>query len=82
MIVWDFTYLISLVIILFQIRISGCEDSHTAERYFLSLYVVARGFDAIRGWRKLHKQQLYKFYSSPSIIRMFKSRKRWAWHLA
>jgi hypothetical protein len=27
------------------------------------------------GWRKLHNEELYKLYSSPSIIRMIKSRR-------
>jgi hypothetical protein len=27
------------------------------------------------GWRKLHNEELHKFYSSPSIIRIIKSRK-------
>jgi hypothetical protein len=31
------------------------------------------------GWRKLHNEELHKFYSSPNIIRMTKSsRMRWA----
>jgi hypothetical protein len=31
-----------------------------------------------RGWRKLHNEELRKLYSSPSIIRMIKSRRiRW-----
>jgi hypothetical protein len=35
------------------------------------------------GWRKLHNEELHKLYSSPSIIRMIKSRRmRWAGHLA
>jgi hypothetical protein len=29
----------------------------------------------IRGWRKLHNKELHKFYSSPSIIRMLKSKR-------
>jgi hypothetical protein len=34
------------------------------------------------GWRKLHNEQLRDLYSSPSIIRMTKSRRmRWAGHL-
>jgi hypothetical protein len=27
------------------------------------------------GWRKLHKEELHNLYSSPSIIRMIKSRR-------
>jgi hypothetical protein len=35
------------------------------------------------GWRKLHNKELYNLYSSPSIFRMIKSRrKRWAGHVA
>jgi hypothetical protein len=29
----------------------------------------------IGGWRKLHNEELYSLYSSPSIIRMTKSRR-------
>jgi hypothetical protein len=35
-----------------------------------------------RGWRKLHNQELHNLYSSPSIIRMIKSRRmKWAGHV-
>jgi hypothetical protein len=35
------------------------------------------------GWRKLHNEELHNLYSSPSIIRMVKSRRmRWAGHVA
>jgi hypothetical protein len=35
------------------------------------------------GWRKLHNEELHNLYSSPSIIRMTKSRRiRWAGHVA
>jgi hypothetical protein len=35
------------------------------------------------GWRKLHNEELRDLYSSPSIIRMIKSRKMgWAGHIA
>jgi hypothetical protein len=30
------------------------------------------------GWRKLHNKELHNLYSSPSIIRIIKSRRRWA----
>jgi hypothetical protein len=35
------------------------------------------------GWRKLHNAELRDLYSSPSIIRIMKSRRmRWAGHVA
>jgi hypothetical protein len=38
--------------------------------------------EVIRGWRKLHNEELHNLYSLPSIIRMIKSRRmRWAGHV-
>jgi hypothetical protein len=35
------------------------------------------------GWRILHNEELHNLYSSPSIIRMIKSRRiSWAGHVA
>jgi hypothetical protein len=35
------------------------------------------------GWRRLHNEELHSLYSSPSIIRMIKSRRmRWAGQVA
>jgi hypothetical protein len=35
------------------------------------------------GWRKLHNEELHKLYSSPSIIKMIRTRcMRWAGHIA
>jgi hypothetical protein len=35
------------------------------------------------GWRKLHNEELHCLYSSPSIIRIIKSRRmRWMGHVA
>jgi hypothetical protein len=39
--------------------------------------------EVIGGWRKLHNEELHNLYCSPSIIRIFKSRKmRWTGHVA
>jgi hypothetical protein len=37
--------------------------------------------EVIGGWRKLHNEELHNLYSSPSMIRMIKSRRMgWAGH--
>jgi hypothetical protein len=39
--------------------------------------------EVTRGWRKLHNEELHNLYSSPSLIRMIKSRRmRWVGHVA
>jgi hypothetical protein len=39
--------------------------------------------EATGEWRKLHNEELHDLYSSPSIIRIIKARrKRWAGHVA
>jgi hypothetical protein len=39
--------------------------------------------EVTEGWRKLHNEELHNLYSSPSIIRMMKSRRmRWTGHVA
>jgi hypothetical protein len=39
--------------------------------------------EVIGGWRKLHNEERHSLYSSPSVIRMIKSRRMiWSGHLA
>ena len=35
-----------------------------------------------REWRKLHNEELNDLYCSPNIVRLIKSRMRWAEHVA
>jgi hypothetical protein len=38
--------------------------------------------DVTGDWRKVHNEELLHLYSSPSIIRIIKSRMRWLRHVA
>jgi hypothetical protein len=50
-------------------------------RVLRKIFVPKR--DEVRGeWRKLHNEELRDLYSSPSAIRIIKSRMRWVGHVA
>jgi hypothetical protein len=51
-------------------------------RVLRSIFGLKTG-DVTGGWRKLHNEELYNLYSSPSIITMVKQKMmRWAGHVA
>jgi hypothetical protein len=53
------------------------------EKRVLRRIFVQKRVGVVGGWRKLHAEELHKFYSSASLIRMIKSRRmRWAGHVA
>jgi hypothetical protein len=73
--------------------LNGCETWSLTlrEEHRLRVFenrILRRIFGPMRdevmgGWRKLHNEELHNLYSSPSIIRMIKSRRmRWAVHVA
>ena len=79
--------------IIFLVVLSGCETWSLTLREERRLrlfqnWVLRRIFgpkrDEVTGeWRKLHNEKLNNLYSSPSIVRVMKSRRtRWVGHVA
>jgi hypothetical protein len=51
-------------------------------RVFRKIFGPKRN-DITKDWRKLHHEELNDLYSSPTLVRVLKSRRgRWAWHVA
>jgi hypothetical protein len=81
------------IIIILPVVLYACETWHLTlrEEHRLRVFenrVLRRIFEPKRdevtgGWRKLHNEKLNNLYTSPSIIRIIKSRRmRWAGHIA
>jgi hypothetical protein len=53
------------------------------ENRVLSRIFGSKRGEVTGGWRKLHTEELHNLYSSPSTIRMIRSKRmRWAGHVA
>jgi hypothetical protein len=73
--------------IILPVVLYGCETWLLTLREKRRLRVLRRVFgpkrDAVTGeWRKLHNEELSDLYSLPNIVRVVKSRMRWAGHVA
>jgi hypothetical protein len=96
--IWDEVYLQSVVnsayyVFLSNVVLYGCETWSLTVRQEHKLRVfenrvLRRIFgpkrDGVMGWwRKLYNEEIHNLYSSPSIIRIIKSRRmRWVGHVA
>jgi hypothetical protein len=54
------------------------ENHRLGEKRVLRMIFGPRRDEVMRGWRKLHNEEIRDLYSLPSIIRIIKSRMRWA----
>jgi hypothetical protein len=84
---------IIILYIIFPVALYECRSCSLTLREELRLFVTEnrmlriitgpKNGEVAGSWRKLHNDELRNLYSSPSTIRIIKSKRmRWAWHVA
>jgi hypothetical protein len=61
----------------------GRTQTESENTVLMIILFEPQGDEVTGDWRKLHNEELHNLYSSPSTIRIIKSRRmRWAGHVA
>jgi hypothetical protein len=75
--------MIIIIMIIVFIQFTQIKKLRVFENMVLRRIFVPKRDEVTGGWRKLHNEKLHNVYSSPSIIRMIKSRRmRWTGHVS
>jgi hypothetical protein len=63
--------------------VQSCDGYINAPQSVLRRIFGPKRDEVTGGWRKLHNEELHNLYSTPSIVKIIKSRRmRWAGHVA
>jgi hypothetical protein len=69
-------YVIRTLSVVFIFNSANLNEPHIVVFYMFQMS------PCVGEWKRLHNEDLFALYSSPNIIRLIKSRRRWADHAA